>query len=157
MSLLHTWRRLAAVMLDRRLTLVLPSTLILLLPACNNVSVHADNKYGQTRAVGVVGVPIETVTDQVRPVRTRRSADIEVRCPLECFPPLMGTITVLIDGLTEKVRLIGIDAPEIDQAPWGVPTRDALRLLVDGKGRTAGDRYCRARSGQAAACICLHR
>jgi len=43
------------------------------------------------------------------------------------------TITVLIDGVKEKVRLIGIDAPELDQAPWGVVSRDALRALVDSK------------------------
>src|SRR5207253_6190876 len=43
------------------------------------------------------------------------------------------SITVLIDGRKEKVRLIGIDAPELDQAPWGVQARDALRGLVDGK------------------------
>jgi len=43
------------------------------------------------------------------------------------------TITVLIDNRQEKVRLIGIDAPELDQAPWGVQARDALRGLVDSK------------------------
>jgi micrococcal nuclease len=43
------------------------------------------------------------------------------------------TITVLIDNRHEKVRLIGIDAPEIDQAPWGIQAKDALRGLVDGK------------------------
>lgn len=44
-----------------------------------------------------------------------------------------GTITVLIDNRQEKVRLIGIDAPALDQAPWGVQARDALRSLTDGK------------------------
>jgi micrococcal nuclease len=44
-----------------------------------------------------------------------------------------GTITVLIDDRQEKVRLIGIDAPKLDQVPWGVQARDALRGLVDGK------------------------
>ena len=44
-----------------------------------------------------------------------------------------GTITVLIDNRQEKVRLIGIDAPELDKLPWGVQARDALRGLVDGK------------------------
>jgi micrococcal nuclease len=43
------------------------------------------------------------------------------------------TITVLIDDRQEKVRLVGIDAPELDQAPWGVQARNALRALVDGK------------------------
>jgi micrococcal nuclease len=31
------------------------------------------------------------------------------------------------------VRLIGIDAPEVDQVSWGVQARDALRELLDGK------------------------
>jgi micrococcal nuclease len=44
-----------------------------------------------------------------------------------------GTITVLIDNRQEKVRLIGIDAPELDNLRWGVQARDALRGLVDGK------------------------
>ena len=44
-----------------------------------------------------------------------------------------GTITVLIDNRQEKVRLIGVDAPELDKVPWGVQARDALRGLVDGK------------------------
>ena len=43
------------------------------------------------------------------------------------------TITVLIDNRLEKIRLIGIDAPLLDQVPWGVQARDALRGLVDGK------------------------
>lgn len=29
------------------------------------------------------------------------------------------TISVLLNGKREKVRLIGIDAPELDQRPWG--------------------------------------
>ena len=32
-----------------------------------------------------------------------------------------------------KVQLIGIDAAELDQAPWGIEARDVLRGLVDGK------------------------
>ena len=44
-----------------------------------------------------------------------------------------NTITVVIDGRTEKARLIGVDAPELDQEPWGVQSRDALRALVDGR------------------------
>jgi micrococcal nuclease len=44
-----------------------------------------------------------------------------------------STITVLIDQRQEKVRLIGIDPPALDHAPWGVQARDALRSLIDGK------------------------
>jgi micrococcal nuclease len=44
-----------------------------------------------------------------------------------------NTITVLIDNRQEKVRLIGIDVPALDQIPSGVQARDALRGLVDAK------------------------
>jgi micrococcal nuclease len=44
-----------------------------------------------------------------------------------------NTITVLIDTHTEKVRLTGINAPELDQAPWGKQSREALKDLVEGK------------------------
>ena len=43
------------------------------------------------------------------------------------------TLTVLLDGRHEKVRLNGIDAPELDQQPWGVQARDTLKALVGGK------------------------
>jgi micrococcal nuclease len=38
------------------------------------------------------------------------------------------TITVLQDGTRERVRLIGIDAPELEQRPWG---QKAKRYLKD--------------------------
>ena len=113
--------------------------LLLLLPlsilsACNSVSVGADNKYGQTRGVGMVGVPIETVTDQVKAATTRRSSDLEGPVSARVLSVHDGnTITVQLEDRKEKVRLIGIDAPGIDQAPWGVQARDALRGLVDSK------------------------
>lgn len=44
-----------------------------------------------------------------------------------------GTLTVLIGERKETVRLIGIDAPELDQAPSGPQARDVLRGLVEGK------------------------
>jgi micrococcal nuclease len=43
------------------------------------------------------------------------------------------TLMVVIDGHTEKIGLIGIDVPEVTQAPWGTRARDALRSLVEGK------------------------
>ena len=113
--------------------------LLLLLPlsvlsACNSVSVGADNKYGQTRGVGMVGVPIETVTDQVKAATTRRSSDLEGPVSARVLSVHDGnTITVQLEDRKDKVRLIGIDAPEIDQAPWGVQARDVLRGLVDSK------------------------
>ncbi len=44
-----------------------------------------------------------------------------------------GTLTVLLAGRHEKVRLNGIDAPELDQSPWGVKARDVLKALVGEK------------------------
>ena len=44
-----------------------------------------------------------------------------------------GTLTVLLDGQHEKVRLIGIDAPEFDQSMRGVQARDVLKTLVGEK------------------------
>ena len=121
-------------MLARCLNLLLPLALSLLLSACNSVSVGADNKYGQTRGVGMVGVPIETVTDQVKAATTRRSTDIEGPVSARVLSVHDGdTITVQFEDRKEKVRLIGIDAPEIDQAPWGVQATDVLRGLVDSK------------------------
>jgi micrococcal nuclease len=121
-------------MLTRCFRLLLTVILSFLLPACSNVSVGADNKYGQTRGVGMVGVPIERVTDQVKAATTRRSTDLEGPLSARVLSVHDGdTITVQLEDRKEKVRLIGIDAPEIDQVPWGVQARDALRGLVDGK------------------------
>jgi len=121
-------RRLAAAV---ALLLLLPLSV---LPACNSVSVGADNKYGQTRAGGMVGVPIDTVTGQVKAFTAKRSSDIEGPVSAPVLSVHNGdTITVQLEDRKEKVRLIGIDAPELAQAPWGVQARDVLRELVDGK------------------------
>ncbi|MEK6549997.1 MAG: thermonuclease family protein [Nitrospirota bacterium] len=44
-----------------------------------------------------------------------------------------NTLTVLIGNGKETVQLIGIDAPETDQAPWGPEATAALRALVEGR------------------------
>lgn len=41
------------------------------------------------------------------------------------------TISVKIGQKMEKIRLIGIDAPEIGQAPWGQRARKHLKKLID--------------------------
>ena len=43
------------------------------------------------------------------------------------------TLTVLLDGHKEKVRLIGVGAQESSQARWGKQARDALKTLVQGQ------------------------
>jgi micrococcal nuclease len=40
------------------------------------------------------------------------------------------TVSVLVDGKQEKVRLIGIDAPEMGQKPWGENAKSYLETLL---------------------------
>ncbi len=41
------------------------------------------------------------------------------------------TISVLLDGTAEKIRLVGIDAPELDQKPWGLKSKKHLEGLIN--------------------------
>ena len=41
------------------------------------------------------------------------------------------TISVIMHGRKEKVRLVGIDAPEIGQRPWGKRAKTYLEKLLD--------------------------
>ena len=45
------------------------------------------------------------------------------------------TISVIIDAKQEKIRLIGIDAPELAQGHWGKEAKKYLETLVDASGR----------------------
>jgi len=51
------------------------------------------------------------------------------------------TITVLIGRRHERVRLIGIDAPELGQRPWGERARSHLRRLIEASGWTVRLQY----------------
>ncbi len=44
------------------------------------------------------------------------------------------TITVLINGRREKIRLIGIDAPELGQQPWGWRAKRHLEDVLSSSG-----------------------
>jgi micrococcal nuclease len=44
------------------------------------------------------------------------------------------TVGVILDGEKEKVRLIGIDAPEIGQKPWGEESKKYLDSLLSSSG-----------------------
>jgi micrococcal nuclease len=44
------------------------------------------------------------------------------------------TVSVMIDGKKEKIRLIGIDAPELGQKPWGVESKKYLESLFNVSG-----------------------
>lgn len=42
------------------------------------------------------------------------------------------TISIIVGGRAEKLRLIGIDAPEIAQRPWGKKAKQHLEALIAG-------------------------
>ncbi len=42
------------------------------------------------------------------------------------------TVSLLISGRTERVRLIGIDAPEMAQRPWGRRAKNHLEEIISG-------------------------
>jgi micrococcal nuclease len=42
------------------------------------------------------------------------------------------TIGVVVDGRSEKIRLIGVDTPEMDQRPWGRTAKKCLESLLAG-------------------------
>jgi len=44
------------------------------------------------------------------------------------------TVSVIINKRQEKVRLIGIDAPEIGQKPWGKNAKEHLETLLSSSG-----------------------
>lgn len=44
------------------------------------------------------------------------------------------TVSVIIDNRREKVRLIGIDAPEIGQRPWGDEAKKYLENILSSSG-----------------------
>jgi len=45
------------------------------------------------------------------------------------------TISVIMQAKKEKVRLVGIDAPELGQRPWGERAKKYLETLVDASDR----------------------
>lgn len=115
-------------MLTRSLVLAVCTLLINgLTSGCDTVHPWA---YGQgSRAAGgaSVRIPLEL------PKKTAQTPDTQQ-------PSLLvgrvlsvhdgDTLTVSIDGRKEKVRLIGIDAPELAQEPWGSQAQAALSNLV---------------------------
>jgi micrococcal nuclease len=44
------------------------------------------------------------------------------------------TITLRMDGKIYRVRLIGFDAPEMGQEPWGLKAREHLRAMLKNSG-----------------------
>jgi micrococcal nuclease len=57
----------------------------------------------------------------------------------ESFVPVISvadgdTVTVMLSSKKEKVRLIGIDAPELGQKPWGYDAKKYLESLISSSG-----------------------
>ncbi|MBP0004094.1 MAG: thermonuclease family protein [Cyanobacteria bacterium SBC] len=43
------------------------------------------------------------------------------------------TVEVELDGRLETIRLIGLDAPDLQQSPWGVEAKQMLEDAIEGK------------------------
>jgi micrococcal nuclease len=57
----------------------------------------------------------------------------------ESFVPVISvadgdTVTLMLGSKEEKVRLIGIDAPELGQIPWGAESKKYLYSLISSSG-----------------------
>src|SRR2546426_471970 len=84
------------------------SLVLLCLAGCGIVNVEADNRYGFTRGAAVVTVPLPSA-DRAGSVKPGEVPVWSVNDG--------ATLTVLLRGAKEQVRLIGIEAPALDQAP----------------------------------------
>src|SRR5439155_8156141 len=115
----------------RRMFLILLA--FLALPGCLGVSGDVTPQ-GQDQSRVVLAVPLDRPYSFRQPDADQRLITRGGFLRAQVVSVHDGdTITVLIDNRLEKVRLIGIDAPKLDQVPWGVQARDALGGLVDGK------------------------
>ena len=105
------------------------SSLPLITSGCSHVTIGAHGENGHARGGAVVHVSLET--------KSRPNAPASYDAMLLSGDVLAvhdgNTITVKLQDHTDTVRLIGIDAPELGQAPWGEQARDALKSLVESK------------------------
>ncbi|OGW37125.1 MAG: hypothetical protein A2Y97_10595 [Nitrospirae bacterium RBG_13_39_12] len=44
------------------------------------------------------------------------------------------TVSIILDNRRKKVRLIGIDAPEISQRPWGMKAKKYMETILSSSG-----------------------
>ena len=51
------------------------------------------------------------------------------------------TVETSIRGRVERIRLIGIDSPELDQRPWGRSAKKFLQELISASGWQVGIEY----------------
>jgi len=66
-------------------------------------------------------------------------ASISKQGDSDSFVPVISvadgdTVTVMLSSKKEKVRLIGIDAPELGQKPWGAESKKYLESLISYSG-----------------------
>lgn len=51
------------------------------------------------------------------------------------------TVSIMINGSAEKLRLIGIDAPEMGQRPWGEKSKRRLERIISSTNRNVSVEY----------------
>ncbi len=66
-------------------------------------------------------------------------ASISKQGDSDSFVPVISvadgdSVTIMLSSKKEKVRLIGIDAPELGQKPWGAESKKYLESLISSSG-----------------------
>jgi micrococcal nuclease len=106
---------------------------VLSVPGCIGVSGHVTPQ-GQDQSRVVFAVPLDRPYTFRQPDPHQRLTGQVGFLRAQVVTVHDGdTITVLIDNQQEKLSLAGIDAPELDQTPWGTQSRQALKDIVEGK------------------------
>ena len=123
--MLHVIRQGAHLPAFRNLSLL---TLVLL-SGCIGVSGHATTQ-GKEESEVVLAVPL----DRPYAFSSRRPETLEPFLRGQVLSVHNGeSITVMVEGRSERIFLIGIRAPDLDETPLGLEAREALRTLVGGK------------------------
>jgi micrococcal nuclease len=107
----------------------LSSLLPIIMSACSQISIGAHGANGHARGGAIVHFPLEIKSMPSEP----GSYDVMLLSGQAVAVHDGNTIRVKLQDHIDQVRLIGIDAPELRQAPWGEHARDALKALVEGK------------------------
>jgi micrococcal nuclease len=104
--------------------------IICLFVACDTVHPWGHGQGGRATGGASVRIPLEL------PKKTSQTYDPQQSNALLGHVVSVhdgDTITVSLNGRKEKVRLIGIDAPELAQEPWGMQSQGTLERLVKGR------------------------
>jgi micrococcal nuclease len=95
--------------------------------SCDTVHPWGYGQGGRAAGGASVRIPLELPKKTAQGVDAQRSSVLVGRV-LSVHDG--DTIAVFLNGRKEKIRLIGIDAPELAQAPWGAQAQAALERLV---------------------------